>query len=262
MRVNVILHGVFGYVFRQNNFQVYTPAVCGHIYRAGGKDYKKATSLRRLIEYTLTGVAGDASGRPKTDPLHHPVLPIQADAQIDCFDKRFCSFRLPYPREIKGVQQFVPVDAYVLGKVYAGRDATPLNSLEDCPSCLILVYERDNTALKLLPDDGSVPIDLGYIDPNPGGESVNVHIWCTTDPEDMAMAGMTPEGHIRKAFAALLDMFPHEITIEIPDGFSPTACDENLPEGVTRCDVDPGRPNCPGRFGKVNCHYSMVMITA
>jgi hypothetical protein len=260
MRVNVILHGVFGYVFRQNNFQVYTPAVCGHFYRAGGKDFSKAAPLRRCIEYTLTGVAGDACAKPETDPDHHPVLPLKEDARIDCFEKRFCTFRLPYPRKIKETRQFIPVDAYILGKVYAGRDAVPLDSLEDCPSCLILVYERETSAaLQLLPDDGGAPIDLGNIDPNPCGQIVNVHIWCTTDPNNMAMDDMTPEGHIRKAFAALVDMFPHEITIGIPDGFTPTECKEDLPDGVLPCDVDPGREGC-GKFGKVNCHYSMLMF--
>ena len=91
---------------------------------------------------------------------------------------------------------------------------------------------------------------------------MNVHIWCTIDPDDMSLHGMSPDGHIRRAFAALVDLFPTlEVTLQIPDKFSPTPCDEVRPPGVTRCDVDPGRKDCKKvDFGKVNCHYSMPMF--
>lgn len=258
MRVNVILHGVFGYIFREENIHVYTPAICGHMYKAGGKDFNTAEDLRRSIEYSLVGVCGDPGARPSINPTCHPALPLDSNAEIDHFGKRFGTLRLPYPKIGNfGFPQFNVTDSYILGKVYRGKHADPLNGLEEWPSVLVLVYERHQSdKLALTAKDGSHSIDLSHLKPNPDDDSVNVHIWCTINPLDMSLH----EGHIRKAFAALIDMFPHEVTLEIPDGFTPQACeDANIP-GVTRCDVDPGREKCPGRFGKVNCHYAMLMF--
>jgi len=154
------------------------------------------------------------------------------------------------------------MDAYEVGDVFAGRDSTPLNGMNCCPSMLIIAYARSEKFLRLDPDDGGVGIDLSSLTPQPGTSIVNLHIWCTINPADMAMSGMTPEGHIRKAFAALVDLIPTvETTLQIPDRFSPAACAESHPPGVGPCDVDPGRPGCIAiAFGKVNCHYSNLIF--
>ena len=74
------------------------------------------------------------------------------------------------------------------------------------------------------------------------------------------MHGYIADGHLRRGFAALIDMFPRiKVTIEFPDGFTPEAVKDNLPPGVVCCDVDPGRDGCT-HFGHVNCHYANVLF--
>ena len=260
--VNVILHGVYGYILRKDFVEAYTPAVCGHIYKAGGLDYRKAQQLRR-VNYSLRGVSGDPSKRFKLDPTKYPLLPLPNSGPVDPFEKRYCMFRLPYPKQIPGYSnQLYALDAYEVGDVFAGRDSAPLNGMDSCPSMLIIAYARSEQFLRLDPDDGGVGIDLSHLTPQPGTSTVNLHIWCTTDPDDIAMSGMTHEGHIRKAFAALVELVPPlEATLQIPNRFAPTACDENYPPGVGRCDVDPGRKGCSHvEFGKVNCQYTNLIF--
>ena len=241
--VNVILHGVYGYILRKDFVEAYTPAVYGHIYKAGGLDYRCAQKLRR-VDYNLRGVAGDPNARFKPDPSSYPLLPLPSSVHVDPFSKRYCMFRLPYPKQLSGyTKQLYALDAYEIGSVYGGRDSTSLNGMDSCPSMLIIAYERSEKFLRLDPDDGGIGIDLSYLTPQPGTSIVNLHIWCTINPDDMAMSGMTHEGHIRKAFAALVDLVPPlEATLQIPDRFAPIACDEKTyPPGVGRCDVDHGR---------------------
>jgi hypothetical protein len=260
--VNLLLHGVYGYILRKDYLEAYTPAVYGHIYKAGGLDFKTAQQLRR-VNYNLRGVSGDPGERFRPDPLKFPLVPLPDSAPVDPFGKRYCMFRLPYPAKIQGyTDRLFAVDAYEVGNIYAGRDCSPLNKLDCCPSMLIIVYARSEKFLRLDPDDGGVGIDLSYLSPNPGTNIVNLHLWCTINPEDMAMSGMTNEGHIRAAFAALMDLVPPlETTLQIPDRFAPTACAENYPPGVGRCDVDPGRDGCSLiQFGKVNCHYANLIF--
>jgi hypothetical protein len=260
--VNVILHGVYGYILRKDFVEAYTPAVYGHIYKAGGLDYRCAQKLRR-VDYNLRGVAGDPNARFKPDPSSYPLLPLPSSVHVDPFSKRYCMFRLPYPKQLSGyTKQLYALDAYEIGSVYGGRDSTSLNGMDSCPSMLIIAYERSEKFLRLDPDDGGIGIDLSYLTPQPGTSIVNLHIWCTINPDDMAMSGMTHEGHIRKAFAALVDLVPPlEATLQIPDRFAPIACDETYPPGVGRCDVDPGRKGCTLiEFGKVNCQYTNLIF--
>ena len=105
-----------------------------------------------------------------------------------------------------------------------------------------------------------MPLDDLPSDAPPG--YTNLHIWCTTPPMDASGHGYTPEGHLRRGFAALIDMLPGiEITIQFPDGFTPAPADsESHPQGVSWCDVDPGRDECIPDIGHVNCHYANVLV--
>ncbi len=260
--VNVILHGVYGYILKEDFCEIYTPAVHGHIYRAGGLDYSHAKPLKR-VTYQLRGVAGDPHARFNPDPSVYPILPLSKIGPVDLYKKHYCKFQFPYPKQISGYsQQLYAMDAYEVGAIYAGRDSTTLNQMECVPSMLIIVYERSECPLGLEPVDGTCGIDLSFLLPKPGTNIVNLHIWCTLNPDDLTMAGMTHEGHIRRAFSDLVNLIPAlEVTLQIPDNFSPTACEENYPPGVTRCDVDPGRENCSRpEFGKVNCHHANLIF--
>ena len=260
--VNVILHGVYGYILRKDFVEAYTPAVYGHIYKAGGLDYKSAQQLRR-VNYNLRGVAGDPNARFKPSPSSYPLLPLPDSAPVDPFGKRYCMLRLPYPKQIPGYSnQLYALDAHEIGDVFAGRDSAPINGMDSCPSILTIAYARSEKFLRLDPDDGGVGIDLSPLTSQPGTSIVNLHIWCTINPDDMTMAGMTHEGHIRKAFAALVDLVPPlELTLQIPDRFAPTACDETYPPGVGPCDVEPGRKGCSLlAFGKVNCQHANLIL--
>jgi hypothetical protein len=111
--------------------------------------------------------------------------------------------------------------------------------------------------------DGSDPILLDDLESDAPDGFTNLHIWCTTPPMDMDVVGYTREGHLRRGFAALVDLFPLlEVSIQIPDGFTPEpAVSEALPAGVQSCDVDPGRDGCGHipDFGHVNCHYANLL---
>jgi len=253
--VNVLLHGIFGYVFGKNHIEVYVPAVCGHVYKAGRASNGVGAQQLCRTEYTLAGVHGGSRVLP--DCNVSPVLSLPPKTVIDEFGKRYCKIHLPYPAPFPGCKdQMCAVDRYKVGSIYAGRDAGPLNKLKSFPNMHIFVYELRGDSLKLENLSGGEPIDLT----NPTGDVINVHIWCTTPPMDMDTHGSTRAGHLRKGFAALVDMFPtHEITLQIPDGFTPAADTEALPDGVGKCDVDPGRAGC-AHFGEVNCGYANIMF--
>jgi hypothetical protein len=270
--VNVLFHGVFGYVLREKCIEIYTPAVCHHVYMAGGIDNASCKPLVRGLTYDLRGVCGDPNQRSKPNNDDYPLLSLDAGDTLDEFNKRFCKFHIPYPRTIDGYSsQMYPVDAFEAGAIFAGANAGPLNGMDVLPSSLIFVYLRNDGMLRLESETGDSVIDLSQLPETCVPGITNVHIWCTlqNDPNGMSPAnGMSPEGHLRRAFAALVDCFPElELTIEIPDRFAPTAVDaEDLPPGVGPCDVDPDRKSCAKKmelallFGKTNCHYSSVMF--
>ena len=64
--VNVILHGVFGYVFEKDHICAYTHAVFGHMYKAGEVDYTRDPQLKP-VDYALKGVAPDPRNRRNPD---------------------------------------------------------------------------------------------------------------------------------------------------------------------------------------------------
>jgi hypothetical protein len=139
-----------------------------------------------------------------------------------------------------------------------------LNKVSACPSLLAFVYPWSGETVQLEPDDLSDPIVFGVSSNNANVVMLNAHIWCTLAPGSMQQPGSSHvkgDGHLRRAFSALVDLFPDlELTIQFPDGFSPTQADESRPLGVSFCDVDPGRKGCSTPFGKVNCHYANLVI--
>jgi hypothetical protein len=279
--VNVLLHGIFGYVLADDYIYAYTPCVCGHIYKTStgsGKSLDDADDFNRG-DYALLGVLTGSAFPFPVD--RYPQVPIALDAkhQIDEFGKRYSMFRLPYPESLHRV---CALDKYQVGSIYAGRDAGPLNGSELDPSCVgqvaslhMFTYAEDGTTLQLAsldPVSGEIgrgaPILVGKTFTRVGRDRVtNFHIWCTTPPMDMKKDGYTAEGHLRRGFASLVDMFPRiEVTIEFPDGFTPKAVSDQAPLGVSSVDVDPTRDREPGRngispyFGHVNCHYANILF--
>jgi len=263
--VNVIMHGVFGYVLKPGEYiEAYTPAVHGHIYRAGGLKYDDAKPLRHGINYTLKGVQGDPKARRKPDCEHHPIVERKIDP-IDEYKKRYCMIRLPYPPRLESSDnesQIYPVDAFELGEIYAGQHVGTLNDMEQCPSLLVFVYPRNHEKLELIADDLSCPIEFETNAVNADVAITNAHIWCTIGPKDLGHSGMSRDAHTRRAFNALVDLFPAlDLRLQYPDRIAPTACAEHRPPGVSRCDIDPGREGCiKSDVGKVNCHYSNLIF--
>jgi len=258
-KVNVLLHGIFGYVFTPKYIEAYAPAVCGHMYKVSRSRTLADTKELPNTNFVLTGVQ---AGWPfKPDPTVSPVVPLTKGEIIDEFDKRFCKISLPYPTIFDGQgKPMWAMDAFQVGSIFGGRDAGALNSVQPFPSLHVFVYERDQGGLQFEMLDGTSPIPLDDLESDAPYGFTNLHIWCTTPPMDLSHHGHTPDGHLRKGFAALIDMFPLlEVTTQFPDGFTPKPADsEPLPAGVQFCDVDPGREGCIFRFGHLNCHYANV----
>jgi hypothetical protein len=255
-RVNVLLHGIFGYVFNSACIEAYVPAVSGHIYKVTrSKSLEKAKDLPRS-NFRLIGVKSGCAFSP--DPKKSPVVRIKKNTTIDEFGKRFCKISLPYPSTFEGPGQLIwAMDSYKVGSIFSGRDSHHCNSVQPYPSMHAFVYERDRCPLRF--EMGDTYIDLDDLPSDTPVGITNLHIWCTTPPMDMDGHGHTPDGHLRRGFAALVDLFPLlETTIQIPDGFTPVAAPESRPYGVECCDVDPGRDGC-AHFGHVNCHYANLL---
>lgn len=264
-RVNVILHGIFGYVFTPKCIDAYTPAVCGHIYAISRS--RQVWIPQRIKELpnsdvVLSGLQSGWSFVP--NPKESPVVPLEADAAIDEFKKRRCKISLPYPT-IPDAQskRYWAMDESHVGSIFGGRDAAGLNQIQPFPSMHVFSYERDGSPLQFeLPRGENMTVDDLEADHDTPLGFTNLHIWCTTPPMDMDLHGRTKDGHLRRGFAALVDMFPTlEVTIQFPDGFTPAAPkSEALPQGMQRCDVDPGRESCRSpEIGHVNCHYANIM---
>ena len=102
-KVNVLLHGIFGYVFTPQWIEAYSPAVCGHIYRVSRSrsvdipGYYKPLPASDLI---LKGVQVGWPFHPC--PKRSPVVNLAKGAMIDEFNKRYCKIRLPYPTAYEG----------------------------------------------------------------------------------------------------------------------------------------------------------------
>jgi hypothetical protein len=260
-QVNVLLHGIFGYVFTPKWIEAYAPAVCGHVYKVSRSRSLAQTKPLPKSDFSLTGVRAGWPFQP--DPKASPVVPIAKNTIIDEFGKRFCKICLPYPTVFEGQGQRIwTMDTAYVGSIFCGRDASPLNIVQPFPSMHILSYERDQCGLQFEMDDGSSQIPLDDLPSDAPAGFTNLHIWCTTPPMDMGDMGYTPDGHLRRGFSALVDMYPLlEVTIQFPDGFTPEVGPETLPPGVQTCDVDPARAGCglSPRIGHVNCHYANIL---
>lgn len=262
--VNVLLHGAYALMCDDDCIWAYTPACFGHMYNAGGRDYKANPKLRRLVDYKLRGVKEESKRNITPDPKENPVLSLSAlrigRGEIDTYDKRFTRICLPYPatRKSDPPPLMGALHAYV-GQVYSGKlAAEPLNAMDMCPSMQILVYEIDqNSVFGLYPADSSEPITA--VDSTSDPTVVNFHIYCTKAPDDSRMGSksMTPEGHMRRTFAATVGLVGClELVMTFPDGFHPAVpLDEALPKGVDpKSDLEPDGPRAPHvLWGKVNC---------
>jgi hypothetical protein len=91
--------------------------------------------------------------------------------------------------------------------------------------------------------------------------------------QQMHDAGMTPEGHLRRAFAGVTSMFGAlELSLSFPDRFRPAVpegkCFPSLPCGVDpNNDLEPGEPpsdDCDNKmhvmFGHVNCAFTDLLF--
>ena len=158
-QVNVLLHGIFGYVFTPRCIEAYAPAVCGHIYQVSRSRSLSQTKDLPKSDFALTGVQAGWSFPP--NPKASPVVSLAKGSIVDEFKKRFCKICLPYPKAFDGQQMPMwTMDAYKVGSIFSGRDAASLNTVQPFPSMHALCYERDQGTLQFAMCDGSSPIPL------------------------------------------------------------------------------------------------------
>ena len=251
--VNVVLAGVYAYVVEKDGITAYSPALNSHVYEAGPQ-----SKLQEIVrgDYTLCGVEADVCpGKP--DCKKNPVL-VPDDAGIerfDCYKKHFLQLRLPHP-----YTKF-PLEPCVTGGIFRGKAADPLNQMDQFPALYAFVYRLKSLKdLALEPINGygkKIPFEDLPANPPPNQHTANLFIYATLKVGRMGLQ-MDHSGHTRRAFHSLVDMFDKmELTIEIPDGFAPTKVDYELPNGLTKEQVE----NPPmTSFGKVNCQHSNVVV--
>jgi hypothetical protein len=287
--LNVIMHGAFGYVFDDDCICAYTPACFDHEYNAGDIKMSSNTPLCHGVDYTLVGVKSSCSPTITPQSEFHPVLSLAdikvARGDIDNWDngkqwtKRFSMFRLPYPAQRdESVRKLMygAVYSYV-GAIYSGMEAADClnNKMKMCPSLHVFVYELDESqSCWLLPNNQDCPPISCPPQNSTDPDTVNFHLFCTKPPMKMGQMksmGMTPEGHIRRTFAALVDMFGGlELVLNFPNQFHPAiperACAPPPPVGAGPEDLDPGKTSDPCKggfspfFGHVNCEYTDLIF--
>jgi hypothetical protein len=176
------------------------------------------------------------------------------------------TLHLPLPAEI------YPLEPYVVGEIFGGGAAEAINALEQFPSLYAFVYERDlGTKLGFIPRGGyGTPVDCSGVPANdpPADHTANIFVLATMLTGPMEADGKVRrlfhakegDAHTRRAFASLVDLFCElDLRIQIPDGFSPTKEKYDCPEGLKPLQVEDPTP-CVIHWGKVNCHFSNVMI--
>lgn len=273
--VNVIMHGAFGYVFDRGCISAYSPACFGHMYVAGGHDIHAGIPLKQGVDYELTGVKSESSCSISLDASCNPVLSLAktciARNEVDSFKKRFTMIRLPYParRDIERPKLMFGVSNAYVGEIYSGKSQNacgPLNAMNVCPSLQIFVYELHNSADCVLQPISGKAQSVIATEVSHAPDTLNFHVFCSKDPSMLGNKCMTEEGHTRRMFASLVDMFGGlELALNFPDGFHPARPPkEDLPTGVTEDDVDPGRPKGPFNpfFGHVNCGSGNIIFVA
>ncbi len=275
--INVLMHGAFSYVFDSDCIRAYTPACFGHQYTAGTRDMMKNPQLCQRIDYSLKGVKTAGKSTISPDKTCNPVVSlgdICVDrSSIDIWHNRYTMIELPYPvpREAGNRPQLMhsAINAYV-GEIYSGPlAAKSLNSMKMCPSMHIFVYELEESEnCQLEPISGVAPPIVASEVCQKAPDTLNLHIFCTQPPtitlDKMVAMGMTPEGHIRRVFASVVDLIGGmELHINFPNGFDPKepegAAIPQLPVGVEQQELEPGG-TMGVLFGKVNCEYTDLMF--
>lgn len=280
--LNVIMHGAFGYVFDDDAIRVYSPACFGHFYAAGG--LHSLQNICQNVDYRLIGVKAPNPSKRTISPggTADPVLSLSKVGidrkDIDSFNVRYTMLELPYPLERTERPSLIYTALNELvGEIYTGDSnaTTGLNGLDMLPSMHLLTYELlEGEDCGLLPLNAPKP-DCGMIpanqpSPTDPDVSINFHIFCSKAP--MAdMSGMTDDGHIRRAFAAVVGMLGGlELSLNFPNRFQP-ALPSNpppLPVGVSQSDLEPGdvaflaKDGGPLKpmFGHVNCQYTDLLV--
>ena len=163
------------------------------------------------------------------------------------------------------------LEPYEVGEIFAGTAGASLNQLKQFPSLYAFQYDRDPSAgLGLIPKGtAGEPIWLSDVPPNdpPASHTANIFILATmltgmdgTDGKTRLFDEKERDAHTRRALASMVDLFCRlDLRIEIPDRFSPTKKAYDCPEGLTPEQVEDPSP-CVLHWGKVNCHFSNVVI--
>jgi hypothetical protein len=264
-RINVVMSGVYAYVVGKNEVVAFTPAQKMHIYQVGWK-LANCNNIDRG-DYDLVGVKGE-KGLPYLDNTKTPIVDANKVrvGESDPFTKSYMTIHLPFPEEI------YPLEPYVVGEISEGSAADAINALEQFPSLYAFVYERDpDRKLGFVPrSEYGKPVDCSGVPSNdpPADHTANIFVLATMLTGPMESDGKIRrlfgtkerEAHTRRAFASMVDLFCElDLRIAIPDGFSPTKTDYRCPEGLEPAQVEAPAP-CVTHWGKVNCHYSNVVI--
>jgi hypothetical protein len=198
-QLNLVFHGLFGYVIWPDRIEVLAPDVNDHVYKAG--TWGKELRLKQGTTYRLGGVVASATS-PAIDRKNNLVF--RTISEIDRSpSKIFCSFSLPLPASMSGLRHAPNTKA----RPFFSGPASANLAIDSLPMIQTLVFHVQDihqlgfgTALSWTPQiakDGTV----------------NLHIWAEPDADP----GEPHPNHAPMAFNQLMSLFP-QIQLQLEFG--------------------------------------------
>ena len=188
LKLNVVFHGMFAFIFWRDRVEVLTPPEDDHVYKAGS--WGRERRLREGGVYFLRGVTPGT--RPTLDPSANLIV-----REVNRIERSpeavFCSFELPLPAGITGLRrlQVDPARRLVGGTAAAAMPAS-------LPLVQVFTYSFADAAVISFD-----PLPVWAPEPDPQG-IVNLHVWAESD----SVFTEAEHDHPLRGFERLMRIFP------------------------------------------------------
>ena len=185
--LNLIIHGLFGFVLWDHSIELLAPQIDEHVYLAG--NWMQETRLQTGTIYELEGVE-DTGILPAGEPEPSSNVIVSGFRDVDrSAQKVYCSFILPLPRDFFSLVCF-PNNG---NPFFSGADADPSGGPASLALVHILVFEYPDRK-KLCLASASYGQNHPWQPTEKKKGIVNLHLWAEPECQfvDPAMAGQHP----------------------------------------------------------------------